>query len=108
MRKWQKAGLVLVTACIVGVAGCSPTASALSKFQSGQIGSLSAAEWQALAGLGTSFGAPIPHLTPAQAEAIVNFLRANGIETVDELQQVIESGDVEIPQDLIDLYDTVA
>ncbi len=104
MRKWQKLGLVLAAGCMIIAAGCTPTASALSKLQSGQIGSLTAAEWQALAGVGTSLGVAIPQLTQAQADAIVSFLDANGIETIEELEQAIDAGDLEIPQELIDLF----
>ncbi len=97
----------LVTAgLLLALAGCSPSASALSKFQSGQIGALTAVEWQALAGLGSSFGLTVPPLSDQQAQAVVEFLDHNNIETTSELQAAIESGTLEVPQELANLFFT--
>ena len=103
MGGWRKTGLVLFTGVMLGAAGCSPEASALSKLQSGQIGALSAGEWQALAGLGASLGVAVPNLTKDQAEALVDFLRTNNIHTFEDLERAIDSGEVEIPSDIVGL-----
>jgi hypothetical protein len=95
--------LMLMTGCLVTAGGCAPQASALSKLQSGEIGTLNSSEWVALAGLGTELGIPVPQLTVEQADVLVGFLQANNIETIEDLQNLISSGHLNIPQDVIDL-----
>ena len=97
---------LFVAGLVVTQSGCSPQASALSKLQSGQIGSLTANEWVALEGLGTQLGIPIPAFTAQQAQLLVEFLNANNIETLDQLQQVIDSGNIIIPPEVVNLLFT--
>lgn len=89
---------------LIGAAGCSPAASAISKLQSGDIGSISATEWQALAGLGAQFGFQIPSLSDEQAQAVVDFLDSNGIESVADLEAAIQGGTLVVPDNLIELF----
>ena len=100
----RRSCVLFVAGLCLAAAGCSPGASALTKFQSGQIGDLDAAEWQALAGLGSSVGLTVPQLNDQQAQALVDVLDQNGIQTTEELQTALNAGTVVVPQELLDLF----
>lgn len=100
----KKSCLLLAMACVLAVSGCSPAISAVTKFQSGNIGALNAVEWESLAGLGSSLGLPIPQLTSAQASSIVDFLKTNNIQTTQDLQTLLNSGQVTVPAELASLF----
>jgi hypothetical protein len=102
MRK--KLGCMVGMSCMLAVAGCSPAVSAITKFQSGDIGAMTATEWESLADLGSSFGLPIPQVTSTQAKAIVDFLDANNIETTQQLETLLSSGQVTVPPELASLF----
>jgi len=98
---------LFVTGLVVSQSGCSPQASALSKLQGGEIGTLTATEWVSLESLGTQFGIPIPAFTTDQAQILVNFLEDNNIETIEQLQQMISSGDIVVPPEVLNLLMTM-
>jgi hypothetical protein len=89
--------------------------SAGTKLLNHQIGSLTADEWQIigdnLPALAAQFhvdlqGYEIPVLSDEQAAAIVDFLDAHNIETIEELQVAIESGAItmeDLPDELASL-----
>ena len=89
--------------CLLVATGCSPSLNALTKFQSGDIGSLNATDWQSLAELGSSVGVPVPQIDSQQANAIVKFLSDNHVETMQDLQTLLNSGTVKIPTELMNL-----
>ena len=101
--KSRKMMLALMAGCLLIATGCSPGLSALAKFQSGDIGSLSADDWQSLAELGGSVGVPVPQVTTQQATAIVKFLSDNKVETIQDLQTLLHSGNVTVPSELMNL-----
>jgi len=82
------------------------------------IGSLNPDEWQFLsdnaAGLASALGFPlppelaIPSLTDDQAQAVYDFLAANGVSNVSDLQELgdrIQQGQVVVPQAIIDIVE---
>ncbi len=82
------------------------------------IGSLNPDEWQFLsenaATLATQLGFPlppeltIPSLSDEQAQAIVDFLAANGVSNVSDLQELgnrIEQGQVVVPPAIVDIVE---
>ena len=58
----------------------------------------------ALGGAAVVVGFPVPTVTAAQAQAAVDFMNDNGIETIDDLQNL--DPNVEIPAELQDLFDS--
>jgi len=103
--KMRVGTLVFSAVLLITSAGCSPAASAINKLQSGEIGTITATEWQALAGLGAQFGFQIPQLTDEQANAVVQFLDDNGIQTIADLELAIREGTLEVPDNLIELFE---
>ena len=101
-------GLLLILA-----AGC-PSADSRTSNQGGgdiltategNIGDLTADEIQILGDVAASLGGTeIPQLTDEQAKQAVDFLDANNIQTLDELQAAIDSGELEIPEELLALF----
>lgn len=111
--------LVLVPLALIG--GCGgPCGNILTLglkvgFE-GNIGGLTACEWQTIyrdvQQLAPIFnidlsGVTFPELTTEQAQSIVDFLDANGINTIDELTAALDNGTIteeDIPDVLLDFY----
>lgn len=84
------------------------------------IGALSACEWQVLfaelPSLAQTFGVDlqgitVPPLSDEAAQAIVDFLAANGVTTLDSLFVLVQSGSLgieDIPLELLDLVSSIA
>ena len=98
------------------LAGCFATAPVENevtwafKAASGQLSQTTATEWVAVA---NTISEAVPGvdvtLTEEQAQAIVDFLVANNIDTVDELMALIENpGDVVIPDSVTALFGEAA
>lgn len=108
--------VVLVTGCPAGDSDTVNFFSAVSKIAANPsdppIGSLTAAEWKAvsaklsefapLVGLTLPEGITIPVLTDEQAQDIVDFLDANGVETVSDLK-ALDLDSVVLPDSLREL-----
>lgn len=89
----KKMGVVvlLVAALGVGSTGCGTfeiftLASAAGKLANNQVGALTAAEWQLLSTTGANLAAtPELALSGSEAEAIVDFLAANGYASFNDI-----------------------
>jgi hypothetical protein len=130
-RTLRSAIMVLACVALLGSAGCGlgdPRTSnqgggtlltAGAKVAGGNIGTLTADEWQILLDnaptfapqFATQFNIDVstinwPVLTDEQAQAVVDFLTANNITTFTQLQQRIEAGDLVVPDVLLQLFDS--
>jgi hypothetical protein len=82
--------------------------TATAKLQSGNIGDLTPDELQILGDTASQYaGVAFPALTDDQAQLVVDFLVLNGIGSIAQLTAVLQSGSVEVPQELIDLFNSV-
>lgn len=132
-RIWQTGRLVLAGAILAAAAGC-PTldprtsnqgggsiATAGAKLAGGKVGALNPDEWQIVTdsapAIVSQFGidlgalASLPQLSDEQAAAIVALLEENGVNTLDDLErlvQAIAAGSVALPDVLLDLADEFA
>ncbi len=114
MTRFARLASVVLALNLVWVAGCPSTDgllfSALAKLASGNIGALTAGEWQAVVDAGVDLagepidGQPLPRLTAQQATAIVEFLDVNDVDTVADLNALFQAGNVVIPETLLDLF----
>jgi len=124
--KWLRRGSVgVVFGLLPFLTGCPDTrtsnqgggsvVSAASKLAGGNVGDMTADEWQIasdnlpmladFAGIDTG-GVQIPEISDEQAQAIVDFLQAYDIRTIDDLY-ALDFNEVEIPevlQSLVDLF----
>jgi len=100
--------LSALSVSLVALAGCfaaSPLYSAMFKIATGQMDSLSGAEVKAV----QEAFVPDLDLTDEQAEAIAEFLQLNDIQTLEDLQQVIQQAmedpsSIELPEGFLDLF----
>lgn len=94
--------------------GCSSPALAAGKILTNNLGGLNADDVQVLADLATQFaGLDLPAVTNEQAAAVVSFMQANGITTIESLQAKIEEaqenpGSVVIPPDVLAVVEAIA
>lgn len=73
-----------------GNQGGSSPAQAIAKILSNNIGGLNPDDIQVLADLATQFsGADLPQVTDEQGQAVVDFIAANGITTLQSIQTLI-------------------
>lgn len=108
MMKKARIVMVFVLAAGVGVAasGCGTVelmtlASATAKLAAGDVGELTPAEWEVLTSTAAdATGQPGLALTPEEAAALVAFLDANNIQSVDDFNNFDISNP---PQGLDDL-----
>lgn len=94
------AGLLMLTGCLsvpwerTGNQGGSSVVQATTKFLGNNLGDLNPDDIQVLADLATSIvGADIPAVTDEQAAAVVSFLDANSIGTVQDLQDIVRQAE---------------
>lgn len=107
----QRVCIVLIASVALSSAGCgvSDLASAASKLANGQIGALTASEIRSLSEAAVAllnsqdptFG--LQPLTQAQAEALVDFLDANQVETQQDLDELVATADTDPPAGLDEL-----
>lgn len=113
-------GLLAETGCIgasdarTSNQGGGNLLSAASKLMEGNIGGLTPDEWQILGDnvpkLAAQYGIKginLPVLSDDQAAAIVDFLAAYQISTIDDLVNAIDSGAIgedDIPPELLELF----
>ena len=94
--------------------GCSSTAQAVGKIVSNNLGGLNADDVQILADLALEVtGVQIPEVTNEQGAAVVSFLRANGITSLETLGAKIaeaeaDPGAVVIPADVLSVLEAIA
>jgi hypothetical protein len=94
--------------------GCSSPALATGKILTNNLGGLNADDVQVLADLATQIaGLSLPAVTNEQAAAVVSFMQANGITTIEALQAKIEEaqenpGSVVIPPDVLAVIEAIA
>jgi hypothetical protein len=94
--------------------GCSTTAQAIGKILADNIGGLNPDDVQILADLAVQIsGVDIPAVTNAQAAAVIEFLRANGITTLESLQAKIDEAEMNpgalvIPPDVLSILQALA
>ena len=105
----------IVVGITVGATGCLPPQvndliNGGLKLANGQIGALTAGELKAVSDtvlgvVGGQTGQTLDPLSLEQAQALVNFLRVNGINTFDELSALVEraEGDPSVIQGLDEL-----
>lgn len=94
---------VLSGLCLFGSVGCGSLAltSALAKLASGAVGDLTADEIAALSQLASDAinaedpTAGLEPFTPAQSQAIVDFLDVNGVNTLEELEALIAAAETD-------------
>ncbi len=94
--------------------GCSTTAQAVGKIVSNNLGGLNPDDVQVLVDLAEQVsGVNIPAVTNDQAKAVVEFLQANGVTTVESLQGKIEQAQTDpnsiiIPEDVLAVLEAIA
>lgn len=94
---------VLSGMCLFGSVGCGnlALASGLAKLASGAVGDLTADEIAALSQLAADAvnaedpNAGLEPFTPAQSQAIVDFLDANNVNTLEELEALIVAAETD-------------
>lgn len=94
----------------MGVGGCSgdATTSGLLKVATGQMTQLTTDEFKALAhAAAAQQGATLPEIPDSLAQAALDILNANGVNTIDQLMALVEKlqqnpGSVVIPQSAAD------
>lgn len=110
------AGLVCA-ACLVFISGCAFAAPENEitwgwKAATGRLTETTPTEWQAVANRVNAFTPDANvSLTDEQAQAIVDFIQANDLNSIQEVTQLIDqvqtdpnSVDVEIPESVTDLF----
>ncbi len=94
--------------------GCSSVALATGKILANNLAALNPDDVQVLTDLAIQIsGVNIPAVTNEQAAAVISFLQANGITTIESLQAVIAEAQtnpdaVVIPQDVLDVLEALA
>jgi len=98
-RKPSSVALVLLAFTTLGLGGClgvggcgDPATSALMKIGTGQMTQLTADELQALAEMvSAQQGLAAPEIPDALAQAGIDILQANGINTIDQLLAFLQN-----------------
>ncbi|HKQ47800.1 MAG TPA: hypothetical protein VJZ71_07010 [Phycisphaerae bacterium] len=112
MFKSKQRVLVMIVATLATAsAGCgvSDLASAASKLANGQIGALTASEIRSLSEAAIALlksqdpNFALQPLNEAQAEALVNFLDVNEVETQQDLDALVANADTDPPVGLDEL-----
>jgi hypothetical protein len=94
--------------------GCSTPGQAVGKILSDNLGGLNPDDVQVLADMATQVsGLQVPQVTNEQAAAVVSFLQANGISTIEDLQAKIAEAEanpdsVVIPADVLSVLEAIA
>lgn len=124
-RSWKLAAVAMALGLLPMIAGCpdprtsnqggGSVLSAASKLSGGNVGDMTADEWQIaadnlptlaeFAGIDVS-QVEIPHITDEQAQAIVDFLLAYDIQSLEDFY-ALDINEIEIPevlQSLVDLF----
>jgi hypothetical protein len=94
--------------------GCSNPVQAATKLAGSNLAALNPDDVQVLADLATQIsGAPFPAVTDDQAAAVISFLKANNVNTVEDLQALIEQAQANpdilvIPDDVWAVLEAIA
>ena len=91
--------------------GGSNQVQAATKLLSNQLGSLNPDDVQVLADIATqaSGATNVPQVTDEQAAAVVSFLAANNIQTIEDVQRLIDNPQgVVVPPDVQSVLETIA
>jgi K+-transporting ATPase c subunit len=94
--------------------GCSNPLQATAKILSNRLDRLNPDDVQVLADLVIqAAGAQIPAVTNEQAAAVISFLRANNITTIEQLQELIDEAEqnpsvLVIPDDVLAVLQAIA
>ena len=119
MKSWHTAIVLLAAFGLLAALGCGSDPrtsnqgggsiiSATSKLNEGAIGDMTADELQILGDAATTWGGmEIPMLSDDDAGLIVDFLDENEIDTIDELTAALQSGELEIPDELLALVSSM-